>query len=64
MKIKAEVLSVETIGDALSLLLQGKATTDADWRPHLRLRLQVPETKTNRRAFYVGRKVSVTVSAE
>lgn len=64
MKIKAEVLAVETIGDALRLQLQGKATTDARWRPYLRISLQVPETKTNRRAFYVGRKVLVTVTAD
>lgn len=61
MKITAEVLSVDSHGDALNVKLQGKAKIDADWRPYLKFDLDVPETDKNRRAFYVGRKVKLTI---
>lgn len=61
MKIHSEVLAVETIGDALRVTLQGKAETDADWRPYLKAHIDVPETLPNRRAYYIGRKVTLTL---
>jgi hypothetical protein len=63
MKITAEVLLVETIGDALHLRLQGRAATDSDWRPWLVLNIQLPDTVRTRRAYYVGRKVIIQVDA-
>ncbi|MEQ1580890.1 MAG: hypothetical protein ABL964_09885 [Steroidobacteraceae bacterium] len=61
MKIKAEVIAVETSGDALDVSLQGKAEADAEWRPMLRFNVQVPESIKNRRAFYVGRDVRISI---
>ncbi len=63
MKITAEVLLVETTGDALHLRLQGHADTDAAWRPYLVLNIQLPDSERTRRAYYVGRKVTIQVDA-
>lgn len=59
MKIEAEVLSAEGGGDHMKISLQGKELNAADWRPYLSLRLEIPDTERNRRAFYVGRLVSL-----
>lgn len=59
MKINAEVLAVETIGDALRVTLQGKAEADAEWRPYLRAHIDIPETLPNRRAYFIGRRVTL-----
>ena len=61
MKIKAEVLGAETIGDALRLKLQGQAEGAADWAPMLALTVEVPPREKNHRAYYVGRKVALTI---
>jgi hypothetical protein len=64
MKIAAEVIAAETVGDDLRLRLRGHAETDAAWRPWLRLTIHIPDQQRNRRAFYVGRKVTITVDAQ
>jgi hypothetical protein len=63
MKIHAEVLAAETIGDGLRLKLQGNADVDAEWRPMLALSIEVPDHARNRRAYYIGRKVAITIDA-
>lgn len=62
MKIHAEVLSAEGGGDHMKIRLQGKELNAADWRPYLSLSLEIPDTERNRRAYYVGRLVSVTLA--
>lgn len=64
MKITAEVLEVSTDQETLSLTMQGRGEMDAGWRPYLSLKLQLPDTLKNRRAYHLGRKVVLTVEAK
>jgi hypothetical protein len=61
MKITAEILSVDSNGDSLSVKVQGKEARAAEWRPYLAFTLQIPDNVKNRKAFHLGRKVRVTV---
>lgn len=63
MKIDAEVLAAETIGDGLRLKLQGSAQSDAEWRPMLAMSIEVPDQPRNRKAYHVGRRVSIKINA-
>jgi hypothetical protein len=63
MKIRAEVLSVESIGDALRVKLQGSADGEAQWRPMLSLTVELPDQVRCRRNYYVGRHVTIRVDA-
>lgn len=62
MKISCEVLGAETTGDALRVRFQGKSIGSAEWRPMGAIVVEVPNTDTNQRAFYVGRQVSISVA--
>lgn len=62
MKIKAEVLGAETIGDALRLKLQGQADGASQYSEMLALTIEVPPHEKNQRAYYVGRRVVLTVN--
>lgn len=62
MKINAEVLGAETVGDGLRLKLQGQAEGAAQWSPMLALTAEVPPHAKNQRAYYVGRKVVLTIN--
>ena len=64
MKLQCEVLSVDCNGESLTVDLQGKSETDADWRPMTRQTVQVPYTARNAKAFYIGRKVEITVKVK
>jgi hypothetical protein len=57
MKIRAEVIAVETHGDTLHVSLQGKGRGDAQWRPMGRHSIMVPATPANGRHYHVGRIV-------
>lgn len=63
MRIRAEVLSMETTGDCLRMRLQGRGEADAEWRPYLQLTLEIPDQLRNRRAYYVGRIITIKVDA-
>jgi hypothetical protein len=63
MKIRGEVLSVETDGDKLRVRLQGAAQKMAEWRSLLSIRIEVPDVVKNRRTYYVGRIVYIEVKA-
>lgn len=63
MKLDCEVIAASTTGDGLRITMQGNASTAAEWRGLERQELVVPDNETTRRAFYVGRKVRVTVKA-
>lgn len=64
MKMDCEVLGVESTGDTLQLKVQGRTTTAAAWRPWCKFTMEIPATDKAMRAFHIGRKVSVTISAE
>lgn len=62
MKLRVEVTKVETTGDCLRVTAQGKPTNAASWRPLVSQVIEVPDTEPTRRAFYVGRMVTITVT--
>lgn len=61
MKLKCEILSVETRGDTIAISLQGKSPTDADWRPLSPQTIIVTQTEKMAKALYVGRRVEIEV---
>jgi len=61
MKIECEITSAERSGDSLHIGLKGKPPNAADWRPNGSQTITVPLTDGAAKAFYVGRKVSLTV---
>ena len=58
MKLTGEVMEVALNGDGMTIAIQAK-TGRADWRPIERQTLRIGDTQQNRRAFYVGRKVTL-----
>lgn len=61
MKIRAEVTKVQTTGDGLRVTMQGKPPKAAEWRPTVEQIIELPDTEPMRRAFYVGRIVTLAV---
>lgn len=64
MKIDCHVIATETTGDGLRVTMQGKPPSAADWRALERQEIILPDTEATRRAFYVGREVTITVKAK
>jgi hypothetical protein len=62
LKINAHVLEVSDRGDKLAVTAQGKAVGAADWQPCMSILVNVPMTDRNKRAFYVGREIEMTVT--
>lgn len=61
MKLEAEVLSVETIGDKLAVRTQADETATADWRPMVKIDFQVADTPRNRKTMHVGRRLAIKI---
>jgi hypothetical protein len=59
MRIRAEVIAVEDRGDVLLLTMQGREWNAPQWREIDKQSIHVPATDRNRRAFFVGRIVSI-----
>jgi hypothetical protein len=64
MKINAHVLSVADRGDKLEITGQGDSLGAAEWRPYCAVSLTIPMTDHARRAYYVGRKFTITLKPE
>lgn len=64
MKIKAHVLSVADRCDRLEITGQGDSVGSADWRPCCLVSVTVPMTEHTRRAYYVGRRFTVTLKPD
>ena len=62
MKLKCKVTAVEGDGDKLTIDADVIDTASFMWRN--KLTLQVADYDRNRKAFYVGRPIKVTVEAE
>lgn len=62
MKIRGEVIAVETLGDRLRVTLQGKAARESVHNDFGRHEFQVPATKQNGEVYHVGRIVHVDLS--
>jgi hypothetical protein len=61
MKIRAEIISLDTNGETMQVKLQGSASTDAEWRPGLRLSIELPDKGSIRKAYHLGRIIHLTV---
>lgn len=64
MRIRCELLSVETTGDKLTLRYQGTQPLRAERRPLLTGTVEVPNNPTTQRAYYVGRTIYLEVTPE
>jgi hypothetical protein len=61
MKIKAEVIAVETNGNSITVRMQGNQIgASAAWRMEVQ-EIHISASKTNSRAFYIGRSVEIEV---
>lgn len=61
MKLRCEVVWVESHGDTLVVSFQGSPPSAADWRPLGRQSIEIPATAAHQKAFYVGRVVELRV---
>lgn len=61
MKIEATVKGVTREGDDLVLLLDGWPVTAPDGTIARTYAIEVPATAKAKRAFYIGRKVNVSI---
>lgn len=64
MKMDCEILEVKSKGTSLGLTLQGRQDTAAQWREWNSMVIDIPATEKAKKAFRVGRRVSVVISAE
>jgi hypothetical protein len=62
MHIRAEVTEVSTNGNTLTVKMQGRGKRDASWRRYGHFEIQIPATKSNGRAYYVGRIVRLKIT--
>lgn len=63
MKISGEVIAVATTGENLQISIQARIGR-AKWRPIAKFEVFVPDLLEHRKAFYVGRLVSVSLKAK
>lgn len=61
MKIECEVTRVANSGESVSITLRGRQAKDAKWRRDGEQNIEVTCSPTVQRAFYLGRKVILTV---
>lgn len=64
MKIEACVISVSDHGDKLSVEMQGKGVAEANWAAMCKQTLLLQNNVVNRRAYHVGRAVTITVNCK
>lgn len=64
MKIKAIVVEVKDNGEILAVLAQGQGVAEAGWMAQRGFNLPMQNSERNRRAFYIGRNITITVKTE
>jgi hypothetical protein len=64
MKIKAYVFFVADRGDMLEITARGQVPGSAEWRPTCSVSVTVPMSERARRAYYVGRQFTVTLTPD
>jgi len=64
MKLRGEVIEVSSDGDHLRVGLQTQGEVDAAWRAMGKCVLELPQHEKTARTFYLGRIVSITVTAK
>lgn len=64
MKINAHIYAVESNGETIKMSAQGTATKAPDYMEGMsNIIVTIPATKTNERAFHLGRTIEVTIKA-
>lgn len=61
MKIRCEIIAIETHGDSTRIDLQGMPATAAAWRPLGRHTMDLPSNSKNNKALHIGRIVEITI---
>lgn len=62
MKIKAHIFAVETNGESMMVNAQGTAEKAPDWMESMaRFTVTIPATKTNQKAFHLGREITIEI---
>lgn len=64
MKLGCEILAAESCGNTMKIKLQGKKVDAAAWHDWCVMTIEIPATAKAKRAFHVGRVVTLTVSPE
>ena len=60
MKLKAEILTIDSAGDGITLTLQAKIGR-GEWSPVEKQIICIANIEPNRRAFYLGRIVTIEI---
>lgn len=61
MKLHCEVTSVHCDGETMTVGLSGRQANDAEWRRDGSQEVQFTASGSQKRAFWVGRKIILTV---
>jgi hypothetical protein len=61
MKLIGEIIEVSTNGDSVCVVLQAKIGR-ASWKPIYKQTVVIDDNSTNRRAFHIGRKVTLEIT--
>jgi hypothetical protein len=61
MKLECTVKRVSESGETVSIAMDGRQRNDAEWRRDGDITIEVTSSAKVRRAFYLGRKVTIAV---
>ncbi len=61
MKIRACVIEAADHGDQLLVKAQGRTKQSADWQGCATIEMKVPMHNSSRKAFYIGRPITVEI---
>lgn len=59
-----EILEVKGMALNLRLTMQGRQHNAADWRDWCSMTIDIPATEKAKKAFHIGRRVTLTINAE
>lgn len=63
MRMKGEILAVETTGDQLRIKVQAVGAADAEWRRMNVITFECPDLDAYRKALHVGRQLVIDIRA-
>lgn len=61
MKLECKVTRASNSGESMTVVLKGRQKRDADWRRDGEVQIEFACSDAAKRAFYLGRSVTVTV---
>jgi uncharacterized protein YcaQ len=64
MKMECEVLEIKAAGSNLRLTLQGRQKGAAAWREWCSMSIDIPATEKAKKAFHIGRLLTIQIQAE